>query len=259
MNCWVKALPGKADDGEHKEDRAGKGRQKESELVLVVDNDAEQAERVCAYLSGRGYRTCRAANAAQMWAQLDEEVDLVVLEHLLPGEDGLSLCRALREKNRLPVIMVGAHDSASERIIGLEIGADDYLCKPFDLRELLARIRAVRRRVALSEPPTSKSERHFAGWRLDLRLRRLYSPKGGAIDLTRSDFRVLEALSETPNRIVSRDELSRRALGRDYQVNDRSVDVCISRLRHYLEDNARRPRLIRTMRNEGYVLEWAMA
>ncbi|WP_447927254.1 winged helix-turn-helix domain-containing protein [Vreelandella sp. EE27] len=238
------------------------GRQVECDVILVVDNDEESSAQVCRYLAGVGYRTLRAASGDEMWEKLDDRVALVLLEHLLPGEDGLSLCRSLRYQNDTPVIMTSARGASAERIIGLEIGADDYLCKPFDFRELLARIRAVRRRVAQGfapAPPAQETERHFAGWRLDLRLRRLHSPTGSVYDLTRSDFMVLEALSETPNQIISRDALSRHALGREYYLNDRSVDVCISRLRHRLEDNARKPRLIRTVRNEGYLLELATA
>ncbi|MFG6667682.1 winged helix-turn-helix domain-containing protein [Halomonas sp. HNIBRBA4712] len=224
------------------------------ECVLVVDNDERYGKSTCDYLVKMGYRARLAISGREMWECLDEGVDLVVLEHWLPGEEGLGLCRVLKHHERLAVIMTGAHDLATERIIGLEIGADDYLCKPFEPRELLARIRAVRRRVkAVAEPPAEA--RHFAGWRLDLRLRRLHSPRGETIDLTRSDFMVLEALSDTPNRIISRDALSRHAFGREYFINDRSVDVCISRLRQALEDDARHPRLIRTVRNEGYFLE----
>lgn len=207
-----------------------------------------------------GYRTRGAANAREMWGQLDDSVDLVILDLMLPGEDGLSLCRALRHQGNLPVIMISARGASSERIIGLEIGADDYLCKPFDPSELLARIRAVKRREkqgreVVANPDMAEAQRCFAGWRLDLRVRRLHAPNGRVFDLTRSDFTVLQALSETPRRIVSRDELSRLAFGREYYVNDRFVDVCISRLRHCLEDDARRPHFIRTIRNEGYLLE----
>ncbi len=153
--------------------------------------------------------------------------------------------------------------ACAERIIGLEIGADDYLCKPFDPRELLARIRAVLRRKAPVQerhtptpaPATHAHERHFADWRLDLRTRRLHAPGGRVLDLPRSDFMVLQALSEVPHKIVSRNDLSRRAFGREYYPDDRAIDVCISRLRHVLEDDARRPRFIRTIRNEGYLLD----
>lgn len=230
----------------------------ESDFVLVVDDDDEIRELICDYLDGMGFRTRGAANGHEMWRQLDDSVDLVILDLMLPGEDGLSLCRALRYQSRLPVIMVSARGASSERIIGLELGADDYLCKPFDPRELLARIRAVMRREKPDTPPKAATEETmlcFAGWRLDLQTRRLKSPDGQVSDLARSDFMVLKTLSEVPNRIVSRDELSRRAFGREYYINDRSIDVCISRLRHYLEDDARRPRFIRTVRNEGYLLE----
>lgn len=229
-----------------------------NDLILVVDDDEELCALICDYLERMGYRTRRAGNGPQMWQQLDESVDLVVLDLMLPGEDGLSLCRRLRHQGNLPVIMISAMGASAERILGLEMGADDYLCKPFDPRELLARVRAVRRRGDQAGEPLrieEESERRIADWRLDLRGRRLHSPQGAVFDLARSDFLVLKALSETPNRIISRDELSRQAFGRDHLPSDRAIDVCISRLRHYLEDNARRPRLIRTVRNEGYLLE----
>lgn len=237
-------------------------------LVLVVDDDDEIRELICDYLMGMGYRTRAAASGRDMWHRLDDSVDLVILDLMLPGEDGLSLCRALRHKGKLPVIMISARGACAERIIGLEIGADDYLCKPFDPRELLARIRAVLRRNNqdprhparnhLAPAPAGvaeDSERQIAGWRLNLQTRRLHARDGRIIDLPRSDFRVLKALSEHTNRIVSRHDLSRCAFGREYAPDDRSIDVCISRLRHVLEDNARRPRFIRTIRNEGYLLE----
>ncbi|REC95577.1 response regulator [Kushneria indalinina] len=235
----------------------------ECPLVLVVDDDDEIRELITDYLAGMGYRTRPAANGREMWRQMDDSVDLVILDLMLPGEDGLSLCRDLCHQGGLPVIMISARGACAERIIGLEIGADDYLCKPFDPRELLARIRAVLRRKAPGrerQPPTpdathGESARCFAGWRLDLQTRRLHSPKDRVLDLPRSDFMVLKALSEAPNRIVSRNTLSHRAFGREYYPDDRSIDVCISRLRHMLEDNARRPRFIRTIRNEGYLLE----
>lgn len=253
MNCMGDVAPLASSAEQHDE----------SALVLVVDDDDEIRELICDYLAGMGYRTRGAANGREMWGQLNGSVGLVILDLMLPGEDGLSLCRALRQQSSLPVIMISARGASAERIIGLEIGADDYLCKPFDPRELLARIRAVMRREphARDKPDTppqaaaNEAVLCFAGWHLDLQTRRLKSPAGHACDLARSDFMVLKTLSEIPNRIVSRDELSRRAFGREYYVNDRSIDVCISRLRHYLEDDARRPRFIRTVRNEGYLLE----
>lgn len=254
MNCMGDVAPLASNAEQHDE----------SALVLVVDDDDEIRELICDYLVGMGYRTRGAASGREMWGQLDSRVDLVILDLMLPGEDGLSLCRTLRQQSSLPVIMISARGASAERIIGLEIGADDYLCKPFDPRELLARIRAVRRREpqgrekpddALPKAAAEEAVLCFAGWRLDLQARRLKSPAGHVCDLARSDFMVLKTLSEVPNRIVSRDELSRRAFGREYYVNDRSIDVCISRLRHYLEDDARRPRFIRTVRNEGYLLE----
>ncbi len=258
--CGAYVMDG-IDDAPASASRAGA--HDESALALVVDDDDEIRELICDYLAGMGYRTRGAANGREMWSRLDEGVDLVILDLMLPGEDGLSLCRTLRDRRSLPVIMISARGACSERIIGLEIGADDYLAKPFDPRELLARVRAVLRRSAPRQdarPPASPSvpddaERRFAGWRLNLRTRRLQSPEGRSFELPRSDFMVLQALSASPDRIVSRNMLSRQAFGRDHLPGDRAIDVCISRLRRLLEDEARRPRFIRTVRNEGYLLE----
>jgi two-component system, OmpR family, response regulator len=198
-----------------------------------------------------------AEDGASMQRVLDSEpVDLVVLDLTLPGTDGLALCRNLRAHSALPVIMLTARSSSLDRIIGLEMGADDYLCKPFEPRELLARIRNVLRR---SEGGTGTDADHapqlqFAGWTLDMAARQLQRADGVVIALSSGEFRLLKALLERPNRVLSRDQLLSLTQGREAEPFDRSIDLHISRLRQKLGDDARSPQLIKTLRNEGYML-----
>jgi two-component system OmpR family response regulator len=190
-------------------------------------------------------------------ALADRRIDLVVLDLMLPGEDGLSLCRRLRAESDLPVIMLTAMREDIDRILGLEIGADDYLPKPFNPRELLARIRAVLRRArgvtsraALGEP---NSTLRFAGWRLEPRARRLVGPDGRETELTGGEFDLLLALAERPGRVLSREQLLDLTRGREAAPVDRSVDSQVSRLRHKIEPDPSRPVLIKTVRSGGYV------
>ncbi|WP_455925452.1 response regulator [Pseudomonas putida] len=224
--------------------------------LLVVDDDDEIRELLCDYLSEAGYHVLAAADGQQMWTLLAAHpVSLVVLDVTLPGEDGLSLCRQLQSTPQLGVIMLSAKGSAFDRIIGLEVGADDYLAKPFEPRELVARIKAVMRRpgkVAPSITAAATLER-FAGYRLDHVKRQLLPPHGPALTLPRSDYRVLRDLVSAHNQVLSRDQLTRSALGRDYQPDDRSVDMCISRLRQHLKHQDGGLVQILTIRNEGYL------
>ncbi|MCE1116362.1 MULTISPECIES: response regulator [Pseudomonas] len=229
-----------------------------STTLLVVDDDDEIRELLCDYLSDAGYQALSAANGEQMRAQLAlHKVDLVVLDLMLPGEDGLSLCRQLQAQPGLAVIMLSAKGSTLDRIIGLEVGADDYLAKPFEPRELVARIKAVLRRPlhreANADDSASQPQR-FAGFELDPIKRLLTHPDGKALTLPRSDYRVLRELLEANNRVVSRDHLTRSAFGRDHLPDDRSVDMCISRLRQQLRRAPGQAAQILTIRNEGYLL-----
>lgn len=226
--------------------------------ILIVDDDPDIRQLLCTYLSEAGYQTSAASQGQEMRRRLDEQlVDLVVLDLMLPGEDGLSLCRELRVRSNIPVIMLTARGTLVDRIVGLEMGADDYLPKPFDPRELLARIKVVLRRTQ-SFPERARLDEaarlRFAGWRLDTATRQLRSPAGLVISLGNSDFRVLRLLLQHPNRPLSRDFLLGHAFEKERAPFDRSIDVCISRLRQHLEDDPRAPKLIRTVRNEGYSL-----
>jgi len=233
-----------------------------STTLLVVDDDDEIRELLCDYLTDAGYNVLAAADGEQMREQLvRHKVDLVVLDLMLPGEDGLSLCRQLQATPGLAVIMLSAKGSTLDRIIGLEVGADDYLAKPFEPRELIARIKAVLRRpqrldTPAEEPPVADAQL-FAGFRLEHVKRLLTRPDGETLTLPRSDYRVLRQLLEANNRVVSRDQLTRCAFGRDHLPDDRSVDMCVSRLRQQLRRAPAGAAQILTIRNEGYLLSIA--
>jgi len=233
-----------------------------STTLLVVDDDDEIRELLCDYLADAGYTVLAAADGEAMRQQLARhKVELVVLDLMLPGEDGLSLCRQLQATPGLAVIMLSAKGSTLDRIIGLEVGADDYLAKPFEPRELIARIKAVLRRpqrldTPAEEPPVADAQL-FAGFRLEHVKRLLTRPDGEALTLPRSDYRVLRELLEANNRVVSRDQLTRSAFGRDHLPDDRSVDMCVSRLRQQLRRAPAGAAQILTIRNEGYLLSIA--
>ncbi len=233
-----------------------------STTLLVVDDDDEIRELLCDYLTDAGYNVLAAADSEQMREQLARtKVDLVVLDLMLPGEDGLSLCRQLQATPGLAVIMLSAKGSTLDRIIGLEVGADDYLAKPFEPRELIARIKAVLRRPQRldtpAEEPAVADAQLFAGFRLEHVKRLLTRPDGETLTLPRSDYRVLRELLEANNRVVSRDQLTRSAFGRDHLPDDRSVDMCVSRLRQQLRRAPAGAAQILTIRNEGYLLSIA--
>ena len=226
--------------------------------ILVVDDDREIRTLLAEYLDSNGFRTFTAGNGIEMRRQLDAlRIDLVVLDLTLPGEDGLTLCRTLRATSNLPVIMLTARGEPLDRILGLEMGADDYLAKPFEPRELFARIRSVLRRTNALPPNMVSSEAHmmlFDDWRLDLMARHLLTADGTVVALSGAEFRMLKVFLEHPNRVLNRDQLLELTQGREADPFDRSVDIQISRLRQKLGDDARTPRIVKTVRNEGYVL-----
>lgn len=226
--------------------------------ILIVDDDAEIRSLLREYLQKSGYRTSAVADGKAMWAALDSgRVDLVVLDLMLPGEDGLTLCRNLRARSGIPIVMLTARGDDMDRIIGLEMGADDYLPKPFNPRELLARIKGVLRR-ARTLPDAIKPEDartiRFAGWQLDTVARHLISPEGVVVALSGAEFRLLLIFLSHPNRVLNRDQLMDLCQGRDADPFDRSIDVQVSRLRQRLGDDAREPGIIKTVRGVGYVL-----
>jgi len=225
--------------------------------ILIVDDDRDIRTLLADYLESNGYRTYGAADGTGMWKLLDEaRPDLIVLDLNMPGEDGLTLCRKLRAHSTLPVIMLTARSEPLDRILGLEMGADDYLPKPFEPRELLARIRSVLRRShnAAANAADKASLIRFSGWTLDLTARHLLNPDGVVIMLSGAEFRLLKVFLEHPNRVLNRDQLLNLTQGRDADPFDRSIDIQISRLRQKLGEDARLPQIIKTVRNGGYVL-----
>jgi two-component system OmpR family response regulator len=233
-----------------------------SEHILIVDDDREIRMLVGDYLKRNGYRVSLAADGRQMREAIaGSGIDLIVLDLMLPGEDGLSLCRDLRARSDLPVLMLTARTEPIDRVLGLEMGADDYLAKPFEPRELLARIRSILRRVRSLPGRSTKDSIHcwrFAGWTLDGQTRQLVSPQGVVVAVSGAEYRLLQVFLTHPNRVLTRDQLMDLARGREADPYDRSIDLRISRLRQKLGDNARAPSLIKTLRNEGYVLAAAV-
>ena len=225
--------------------------------VLVVDDDAEIRSLLSEYLRRSGYRVTTAADGKSMWAALEgRKPDIVVLDVMMPGEDGLTLCRNLRARSSMPIIMLTARGEETDRIVGLEMGADDYLAKPFNPRELLARVKSVLRRartlpgdLAAARPDTIR----FAGWALDVRARHLVSPEALVVPLSSVEFKLLSAFLAHPNTVLTRDQLIDLMLSRDAAPFERAIDVQVSRLRQRLRDDAKHPRLIKTVRGEGYV------
>jgi two-component system OmpR family response regulator len=226
--------------------------------VLVVDDDAETRELLREYLQKQGYRVSTAADGRALRQALERSrPDLVVLDLMLPGEDGLQLCAELRRRSNVPVIMLTARGEETDRIVGLEMGADDYLAKPYNPRELLARIKSVLRRTrALPGDPELDSIKtfSFAGWKLDAATRNLTAPDRVVIPLSGTEFKLLRAFLAHPNRVLSRDQLIEIMAAREAGPFDRAIDVQVSRLRQRLREDAREPRIIKTVRGEGYVL-----
>ncbi len=232
------------------------------EHILIVDDDAEIRNLLRDYLERNGMRAEAVPDGRAMRAALqNKRFDLVVLDLMLPGDDGLTLCRNLRAHSTVPVIMLTARGEETDRIVGLEMGADDYVPKPFNPRELLARIKAVLRRVQ-SLPETmavSDAKRmRFAGWALDLATRQLASPQGVVTPLSSGEYRLLRVFLARPNRVLSRDQLLDLTRGREATPFDRSIDVQVGRLRRRLGDTGHEPMLIKTVRGEGYVFAAAV-
>jgi two-component system OmpR family response regulator len=230
---------------------------------MVVDDDPDICELLTTYLSGEGLDVSIARNGTDMRSILHgRTVDLILLDLGLPGEDGLQLLRELRHGSNVPIIVLTGKGDAVDRIVGLEIGADDYVTKPFHLRELLARIRTVLRRSAgIAEKPAEEPEPAgrrpprlaFEGWTLDPGARTLRAPDGTAVDLTTMEFNLLTALVQHPNQVLTREQLLDACTGRELGPMDRSIDVHIGNIRRKIEDDPKTPRRIKTIRGVGYV------
>lgn len=226
----------------------------DSVRLLVVDDDPGICELLSSYLTEQGMQVATVEDGKAMDAWLaDNDADLVILDLMLPGEDGLSLARRLRINYGLPIVMISARGEDVDRIVGLEVGADDYLSKPFNPRELLARVRAVLRRKVPADNTAAPASRihRFGPYRFDPDRRALYRDDS-EIELSRAEFELLEVLVDHPNRVLSRDFIMENLRGYDRDPFDRSIDVRVTRLRHKIEDDPAHPRLIRTVWGVGY-------
>jgi two-component system, OmpR family, response regulator len=226
--------------------------------ILIVDDDRDISTLLAEYLEKNGFKTFTAGDGKAMWKVLNEtRIDLIVLDLSLPGEDGLTLCRNLRARSDIPVIMLTARGEETDRIVGLEMGADDYLPKPFSARELLARIKVILRR-ARSLPgnlrPEEERQIRFGDWVLDTAHRHLVSPAGVVTPIGGAEYRLLRIFLAHPNRVLNRDQLMELTQGKEADALDRSIDVQVSRLRRRLGDGSREAGMIKTVRGEGYVL-----
>lgn len=225
--------------------------------IMMVDDDAQIRQLLSDYLSGFGMSVVAVADGKAMTEALGKSsFDLVILDLMLPGEDGLALCRRLRAESDIPILMLTARGETMDRVVGLELGADDYIVKPFEPRELVARIQTILRRTRGNrENSKEQNEAQFMGWRLNYVTRHLVSPKELVIPLSNAEFRLLTVFVEHPNRILTREFLLDSARGRDMDVFDRSIDILVSRVRQKLNDDSRTPTLIKTVRGEGYLFD----
>ncbi|NMY90047.1 response regulator [Pseudomonas oryzihabitans] len=227
--------------------------------ILLVDDDPAIRELICGYLARFSINGRGVGDGLEMRRALAEEAfDLVVLDLMLPGEDGLSLCRSLRRDSGIPILMLTAQCEPADRIIGLELGADDYMAKPFEPRELVARIQSVLRRTQDGRVPQRKAPRtsvSFDGWKLDGVLHQLHSPAGVMVPLSNAEVRLLWVFIEQPRQVLSREQLLDATRGRAIEAFDRSIDLQVSRLRSKLGDDPRAPQLIKTVRGEGYLFD----
>ena len=224
--------------------------------ILLVDDETALREPLADYLSRQGFGVTQAGSSAEARGCIAAaHYDLVLLDIMMPGEDGLSLCRHLAETKRMPVIFITARGESTDRIVGLEIGGDDYVVKPFDPRELVARIRSVLRRAGRIAPESGEAVVYeFEGWRLDPLKRRLVDPEGAVVSISSAEFRLLMAFLDHPRQVLDRDRLLDMVQGREAHLFDRAVDNQISRLRRKIEPDSRNPQLIQTVWGGGYML-----
>lgn len=226
--------------------------------ILVVDDDVEISKVLDQYLTSAGYRVKTARNGEEMYQCIKKKrPDLIILDLKMPGKHGLELARELRKDSNVGIIIITGSNETVDKIVGLEIGADDYLPKPFFERELLARVRSVLRRVTqtvATGESSDKSVATFSGWTLDLTAHELRSSAGKEVRLTSYEFQLLSALVQSANRVLSRDQIKENITGRDWIPTDRSVDVLVGKIRKKIEENPHKPNLIKTIRGAGYKL-----
>ncbi len=225
--------------------------------LLIVDDDREIRNLLNRFLRKQGFRVSVAADGTEMQHILENwKIDLVVLDRMLPGKDGLSLCQDLRETSRVPIVMLTVLGEENDRIVGFKAGVDDYLTKPFNPHELLARIKAVLRRTHMAPPGLGDGSSRVLGfgpWRLDIGLRQLTAQNGTLVDLSATEFDLLVAFAEHAGQVLSRDQLLDLASGQVELPFDRKIDMQVSRLRRKIEDNPKKPMLIQTVRGGGYM------
>ena len=223
--------------------------------ILIVEDDPVTRETLAGYFSKAGYRVSQAEDGERMWLVLNAGVvDLVILDINLPGEDGLSLLRQLRQGSEIAVILLSGFNDAVDKIVGLELGAHDYVTKPFDARELLARAKnLIRLTQVVRAAESTKARRSFDGWEISETARRLKSPNGDDVPLTRGEFELLFALVSNAGRVMTRDSLLDHVSHRDWAPSDRTIDVLVGRLRKKIEKNPKRPARLITVHGVGYV------
>lgn len=230
----------------------------ESDSLLIVDDDPRLCRLLARYLTNEGYRVRTASSGAELRRLLAvEQPKLIILDLMLPDEDGFSLARELRARSEVPIIILSGKAETVDKIVGLELGADDYITKPFDERELLARVRTVLRRAAaggIAKPNGARSVACFAGWTLHIMAHELTAPSGERVNITSYEFELLAALVEHGNRVMTRKTILDLLAGREWSPDDRSVDVLVGKLRRKLGDDPQNPRLIETVRGVGYKL-----
>ncbi|WP_394788416.1 response regulator [Rhodoferax sp.] len=229
-----------------------------SRQILVVDDDDSITSLLQEYLTGFEFNTHAAHDGPSMRRQLAAQpIDLVVLDMMLPGADGLALTRELRQRSRIPIIMLTARTNSHDRVLALEMGADDYMSKPFEPRELVARIKTVLRRAATVHDrilqEVGSDTVHFDGWVLHRHERRLTAPSGLVVPLSNAEFRLLSTFLSMPRRLLSRDQLMEHARGRAMDAFERSIDLLVSRLRQKLSESSESPSMIKTVRGAGYM------
>lgn len=229
--------------------------------ILVVDDDPKVRTLLRRCFEGEGFVVSEAKDGAELRTQLAcNPITLITLDLGLGAENGFDLAREIRKDRSVPIIMLTGKGDTIDRVIGLELGADDYLAKPFELRELVARVRAVLRRSAVAERGPASAQRHlFEGWVFDLNRRSLARETGESQELTTSEFNLLEAFVKRPNRVLSRDQIMDLLKGQDWSPVDRSIDNLIARLRRKIEQDPNHPRLIKTVRGVGYIFVAAIA
>lgn len=230
--------------------------------ILVVDDDEVLCNLLDRYLTLSGYRVKTATDGNQMYTRIkQQQPDLVILDLNLPDAHGLELARELRKISDMGIIILTGNDDAVDKVVGLEIGADDYIAKPFNERELLARVRSVLRRISkdtAKRDPEKESKACFAGWTLDLVTHELTSPAGRNVSLTSYEFQLLSTFVTHANRVLTRDQIMEYIAGRDWNPTDRSVDVLVGKLRKKIEKNLQQPTLIKTVRGSGYMFTVAV-